>query len=209
MFHHIEPSRREYYFHLTYKQHNFLLQLLYHHIWDLLSTNLSIEVTEFNQDLPQIGIEIAMKYYWHQYFSGVYTHDAQPRGKDIRFGSSKSPPASQPIERSAHLGNLLEMGIRARDAHSIPGDGSPPPRPKLRNRWWYYPQAYQSGAEHTVARTTELLRKLSYLILQAKPSTHRMCAHDHLFHTHGHKVFIVSQMSWIKYIYYINNISKD
>jgi hypothetical protein len=31
--------------------------------------------------------------------------------------------------------------------------------------------------------------------LQAKPSTHRMCAHDHLFNTHGHKVFTGSQMS--------------
>jgi hypothetical protein len=29
---------------------------------------------------------------------------------------------------------------------------------------------------------------LSNLILQAKQITHRMCAQDHLFHTHGHKV---------------------
>jgi hypothetical protein len=36
-----------------------------------------------------------------------------------------------------------------------------------------------------------------------------MFAQDHLFHTHGHKVFIDSQMSQIKYIYYINNVSKD
>jgi hypothetical protein len=55
----------------------------------------------------------------------------------------------------------------------------------------------------------QLTRNVSYPTLQAKPSTHRMCAQDHLFHTHGHKVFIDSQMSRIKYIYYINNISKD
>jgi hypothetical protein len=46
---------------------------------------------------------------------------------------------------------------------------------------------------------------LSYPILQTKPSTHPMCAQDHLFHTHGHKVFTDSQMSQIKYNYYINN----
>jgi hypothetical protein len=49
----------------------------------------------------------------------------------------------------------------------------------------------------------------SYPILQAKPSTHRMCAQHHLFHTHGYKVFTNSQVSRIKYIYYINNVSKD
>jgi hypothetical protein len=36
------------------------------------------------------------------------------------------------------------------------------------------------------------------------PSTHHMCVHDHLFHTHKHKMFSDSQMSRIKYIYYIN-----
>jgi hypothetical protein len=40
-------------------------------------------------------------------------------------------------------------------------------------------------------------------------STHRMCAQDHLFHTHGHKMFTDSQMSRIKYIYYTNNVFKD
>jgi hypothetical protein len=50
---------------------------------------------------------------------------------------------------------------------------------------------------------------MSYPILQEKPSTHRMCAQDHLFHTHGHKVFTDSQMSRVKYIYYRNNVSKD
>jgi hypothetical protein len=54
-----------------------------------------------------------------------------------------------------------------------------------------------------------LVSLLSHLVLLAKPSTHRMCAQDHLFHTHGHKVFTDSQMSRIKYIYYINNVSKD
>jgi hypothetical protein len=43
----------------------------------------------------------------------------------------------------------------------------------------------------------------------SKPSTHRMCAQYHLFHTHGHKVFTDNQMSQIKYIYYINSVSKD
>jgi hypothetical protein len=51
--------------------------------------------------------------------------------------------------------------------------------------------------------------KLSYPILWTKSSTHCMCAQGHLFHTHGHKVFIDSQMSQIKYHYYINNVSKD
>jgi hypothetical protein len=50
---------------------------------------------------------------------------------------------------------------------------------------------------------------LSYLIVQEKPSTHRMCAQDQLFHTHGHKVFKDSQMSRIKYIYYTNNVFKN
>jgi hypothetical protein len=55
----------------------------------------------------------------------------------------------------------------------------------------------------------ELVAGLSYPILQAKASTHRMCAQVHLFHAHGHKVFTDSQMSRVKYIYYINNVSKD
>jgi hypothetical protein len=45
--------------------------------------------------------------------------------------------------------------------------------------------------------------------LQAKPSTHRMYAQDQLFDTYGHKVVTDRKMSQIKYIYYINNISKD
>jgi hypothetical protein len=36
---------------------------------------------------------------------------------------------------------------------------------------------------------------MSYPILQGKPSTHCMCAQDNLFHMHGHKVLIDSQMS--------------
>jgi hypothetical protein len=50
---------------------------------------------------------------------------------------------------------------------------------------------------------------VSYTILQAKPSTHCMCVHDHLFHTHEHKVFTDSQISRIKYFYYTNNVFKD
>jgi hypothetical protein len=52
---------------------------------------------------------------------------------------------------------------------------------------------------------TALVPLLSYPILQAKLSTHRMCAKDYLFHKHEHKVFTDSQMSQIKYNYYINN----
>jgi hypothetical protein len=40
---------------------------------------------------------------------------------------------------------------------------------------------------------TPILR-VSYPILQAKPSTHRICAQDYLFHTHGHKMFTDSQI---------------
>jgi hypothetical protein len=50
---------------------------------------------------------------------------------------------------------------------------------------------------------------MSYPILQEKPITHLMCAQDDLFHTTGYKVFTNSQMSQIKYNYYINNVSKD
>jgi hypothetical protein len=32
---------------------------------------------------------------------------------------------------------------------------------------------------------------------------------DQLFHTYGPKVFIDNQISWIKYNYYINIVSKD
>jgi hypothetical protein len=42
-----------------------------------------------------------------------------------------------------------------------------------------------------------------------KPTTHLMCDQDHLFHTHGHIVLTDSQMSRIKYNYYINNVSRD
>jgi hypothetical protein len=56
---------------------------------------------------------------------------------------------------------------------------------------------------------TALVPLLPYLILQTKPSTRRMCAQDHLFYAHRHKVFTDSQMSRIKYNYYINNVSKD
>jgi hypothetical protein len=51
--------------------------------------------------------------------------------------------------------------------------------------------------------------EMSYPNFMPKPCTHRMCAQDHLFHTHRSKVFTDSQMSQIKYIYYINNVSKD
>jgi hypothetical protein len=39
-----------------------------------------------------------------------------------------------------------------------------------------------------------------------KSNTHRICAKDQLFHTHGHKVFTDRQTSRIKYNYYINNV---
>jgi hypothetical protein len=50
---------------------------------------------------------------------------------------------------------------------------------------------------------------MSYPILHTKPITHCMRVQDYLFYTHRHKVFTDSQMSWIKYDYYINNVSKD
>jgi hypothetical protein len=63
--------------------------------------------------------------------------------------------------------------------------------------------------EAAEATAINVLPPLSDPILQAKPSTHRMCAQDHLFHTQRQKVFTDSQMSRIKYIYCINNVSKD
>jgi hypothetical protein len=56
---------------------------------------------------------------------------------------------------------------------------------------------------------TRRINIISYPVFMPKPSTHRMCAQDHLFHTHRPQVFTDNQMSQIKYIYYINNISKD
>jgi hypothetical protein len=53
------------------------------------------------------------------------------------------------------------------------------------------------------------MQVLSYSVFMPKPSTHCMCALDQLFHTYGPKAFIDNQMSRIKYIYYINNVSKD
>jgi hypothetical protein len=55
------------------------------------------------------------------------------------------------------------------------------------------------------SKAAESSQEMSYLILWTKLSTHRMCAQDHLFHTHRRKVFTDSQMSWINYYYYINN----
>jgi hypothetical protein len=68
MLHHIEPSWRENRFHLTYKHYNFLLKPLHHRLWDLLSTNLSVEVTEFSKHLPQISFKIATEHYRHESF---------------------------------------------------------------------------------------------------------------------------------------------
>jgi hypothetical protein len=53
---------------------------------------------------------------------------------------------------------------------------------------------------------TSIDASMSYPILQAKSSTHRMYAHDKLFHIYGPKVFTDNQMSQINYIYYINNV---
>jgi hypothetical protein len=36
-----------------------------------------------------------------------------------------------------------------------------------------------------------------------------MYGQDQLFHTYGQNVFTDNQISRIKYIYYINNVSKD
>jgi hypothetical protein len=50
---------------------------------------------------------------------------------------------------------------------------------------------------------------VSYPGFMPKPSAHRMYAYDQLFHTYKQKVFTDNQMSRIKYIYYIDNVSKD
>jgi hypothetical protein len=50
---------------------------------------------------------------------------------------------------------------------------------------------------------------MSYPISQAKPSTHRMHAPGSIVPHIQPKVFTDNQMSWIKYNYYINNVSKD
>jgi hypothetical protein len=68
MLHRIEPFRWEYFFHLTCKDQDFLFKLLHHHLLDLLSTNLHVEVTEFSEHLSQISIEIATEHYRHQSF---------------------------------------------------------------------------------------------------------------------------------------------
>jgi hypothetical protein len=66
MLHRIKPSRRECSFHLTYKHLNLLLHPLQHHLWDLLSTNLSIDVTEFSKHIPKISFKIATEQYRHE-----------------------------------------------------------------------------------------------------------------------------------------------
>jgi hypothetical protein len=78
--------------------------------------------------------------------------------------------------------------------------------------WHHFLRDYGIEGDIVIShvRTNEQLANiLSYPILQAKPCTHHMCAQDHLFHTHGYKVFIDSQISRVKYIYYTNNVSKD
>jgi hypothetical protein len=50
---------------------------------------------------------------------------------------------------------------------------------------------------------------MSYPIFMPKLSTHRMYAHDQLFHTYGQKVLTYNQISQIKYNCYIDNVSKD
>jgi hypothetical protein len=63
--------------------------------------------------------------------------------------------------------------------------------------------------EQVVSLHASCTATLSYPIFLPKLSTHHMYALDQLFHTYGPKVFTDNQMSWIKYIYYINNVSKD
>jgi hypothetical protein len=83
----------------------------------------------------------------------------------------------------------------------------------VRNSHRPHPQVIQElrGAElwGLASRRGPRAREISYPVFMQKPGTHRMGAYDHLFHTHGLKVFTDNQMSRIKYIYYINNVSKD
>jgi hypothetical protein len=96
---------------------------------------------------------------------------------------------------------------------------------RRRTKMWMYPgpscpdrpSSKELSAVEVEARIHKVLHHgvnptpgaVSYLISQVKSSTHRMYAHDQLFHTYGPKVFTDNQMSRIKYIYYINNVSKD
>jgi hypothetical protein len=50
---------------------------------------------------------------------------------------------------------------------------------------------------------------VSYSVFMPKPSTHRVHDPGSIVPHIRPKVFIDNQMSWIKYNYYINNISKD
>jgi hypothetical protein len=68
---------------------------------------------------------------------------------------------------------------------------------------WELASAHLFMLGRTILRHT-FHQKLSYLIFMPQSSTHHMCASDHLFYTHGSKVFTDSQMSWIMYNYYIN-----
>jgi hypothetical protein len=52
-----------------------------------------------------------------------------------------------------------------------------------------------AGDDESTDRAERAARKsVAYPILQAKPSTHCICAYDHLFYTHGHKVFTDKQI---------------
>jgi hypothetical protein len=50
---------------------------------------------------------------------------------------------------------------------------------------------------------------LSYLVFMPKPCTHRMHDPGSIVPYIRPKVFTDKQLSWIKYNYYINNVSKD
>jgi hypothetical protein len=65
-------------------------------------------------------------------------------------------------------------------------------RGRMHSRWQFALNPMVSSSDMTYEMW---LAYLSYPILQAKPSTHRVCAQDHLFHIHRHKVFTNSQMS--------------
>jgi hypothetical protein len=81
-------------------------------------------------------------------------------------------------------GPATELGIKLMDVLYVP-----------RVRQWF--SILRSEAD--VSRAADLGHPegtlLSYLIWQAKPSTHHMYAQDQLFHTYGQKAFIDNQMS--------------
>jgi hypothetical protein len=118
---------------------------------------------------------------------------------DLDLNRSKRYPWSNLIHRSENRQLMVAIDSRWWDSSS--------------NHRWCQQQAPRVG------RWRESAKRVWWLLLipdvmficvipdfMPKSYTYHMCAQDHLFHTHRHKVFIDNQTSRIKYIYYINNV---